>query len=100
MIVLPILIVSWLKSGTKEDLKNDAWIIGGVFTFMAVPISLWDITQHLVHYNKPHLQKYIIRYVLTTVNFQKYCQYNTSFQILILTILEYCGWFQFTPLML
>ncbi|KAG8190546.1 hypothetical protein JTE90_004121 [Oedothorax gibbosus] len=28
---------------------------------MALPITFWEITQHLVHYNKPYLQRHIIR---------------------------------------
>ena len=59
VIVLPILIISLWHS--LHDLKLEVWIIGGLFTLMALPISLWDITQHLVHYTKPYLQKYIIR---------------------------------------
>jgi len=27
---------------------------------MALPISFWEITQHMVHYTKPSLQKHII----------------------------------------
>jgi len=59
VIVLPILIVSLWQS--LHDLKFEVWIVGGLFSLMALPISLWDITQHLVHYTKPYLQKYIIR---------------------------------------
>lgn len=64
LIFLPLLILGLWKSGKSAgefDVKFDVWLIGGIFTIMAVPISLWDITQHLVHYNKPHMQKYIIR---------------------------------------
>jgi len=28
---------------------------------MALPISFWDITQHLAHFTKPYLQKHIVR---------------------------------------
>lgn len=59
VVVLPLIILNMLASGL--DLKVEVRIISGLFTMLAVPISLWDITQHLVHYNKPHLQKYIIR---------------------------------------
>lgn len=62
VIVLPILIVSLWQS--LHDLKFEVWIVGGLFSLMALPISLWDITQHLVHYTKPYLQKYIIRWFL------------------------------------
>ncbi len=59
LVALPLLILNlWNKD---YNIKFQVWIVGGVFTLMAVPVSLWDITQHLVHYTKPHLQKYIIR---------------------------------------
>ena len=60
MILLPVLILSLWKNENYQ-IEFDLWLIGGLFTILAVPISLWDITQHLVHYNKPHMQKYIIR---------------------------------------
>uniref|UniRef100_A0AAX7U6A5 Transmembrane protein 184C n=1 Tax=Astatotilapia calliptera TaxID=8154 RepID=A0AAX7U6A5_ASTCA len=40
---------------------NKAWFIAGIFVFMTIPISLWGILQHLVHYTQPELQKPIIR---------------------------------------
>lgn len=40
-----------------------AWLIGGIFVFMAIPITLWEIVQHLINYTKPKLQKHIIRWV-------------------------------------
>lgn len=48
----------------KSDLSItiEVWIIGSLFVILAIPISLWDITHHLVHFTKPHMQKYIIRY--------------------------------------
>jgi len=76
VVVLPLLIVNLWKSG-KYTIKFEVWIIGGLFTILAVPISLWDITQHLVHYNKPHMQKYIIRYKLKKKNSKLYLQLVT-----------------------
>ncbi|KZS09946.1 transmembrane protein 184C [Daphnia magna] len=60
VIFLPLLILTLWKSN-EYSIRFEVWLIGGLFTLLAVPISLWDITQHLVHYNKPHMQKYIIR---------------------------------------
>lgn len=40
---------------------SKAWFIAGVFVFLTIPISLWDILQHLVHYTQPELQRPIIR---------------------------------------
>ena len=36
-------------------------IVGGVFVLMALPISLWDITQHVAHESAPHLQRHVVR---------------------------------------
>ena len=59
VVLLPILIVNAVNNGFK---KNDqGTLIGGVFVMMALPISFWQITQHMVHYTKPSLQKHIIR---------------------------------------
>lgn len=41
---------------------EDGWpIIAGLFAFAATISSLWHITKHLVYFNKPYLQKYIVR---------------------------------------
>uniref|UniRef100_A0A673BU55 Transmembrane protein 184C n=1 Tax=Sphaeramia orbicularis TaxID=375764 RepID=A0A673BU55_9TELE len=40
---------------------SKAWFIAGVFVFLTIPVSLWGILQHMVHYTQPELQKPIIR---------------------------------------
>lgn len=45
----------------QASLHKKAWFIAGIFVFMTIPISLWGILQHLVHYTQPELQKHIIR---------------------------------------
>lgn len=52
-----LILFSILQVGTH----NKAWFIAGIFVFMTIPISLWGILQHLVHYTQPELQKPIIR---------------------------------------
>ncbi|KFM70155.1 Transmembrane protein 184C, partial [Stegodyphus mimosarum] len=59
LIVLPLCAVKFQQNGTSPHMQ--AWFTGGVFVLMALPITFWEITQHLVHYNKPYLQRYIIR---------------------------------------
>ena len=40
----------------------DKWsIVASVFVISALLSSFWQITQHLVYFNKPYLQKYIVR---------------------------------------
>ncbi|KAL1282168.1 hypothetical protein QQF64_000971 [Cirrhinus molitorella] len=59
LVVLPLCIWELQKSGVSTP--NKAWFIAGIFVFMTIPISLWGILQHLVHYTQPELQKPIIR---------------------------------------
>ncbi|KAL0273038.1 UNVERIFIED_CONTAM: hypothetical protein PYX00_005814 [Menopon gallinae] len=59
VILLPCLIVNAYRKGFKKS--NQGELIGGLFVMMALPVSLWEIIQHMVHYNKPYLQKHIIR---------------------------------------
>lgn len=59
IIVVPLLIVNSVKDGFQ---RNDQLIlIGGLFVLSAVPISIWHIIQHVIHFTKPILQKHIIR---------------------------------------
>lgn len=36
-------------------------LIAAVFSISAILSSIWQITRHLIYYNKPYLQKYIVR---------------------------------------
>ena len=45
-----------------EDIGAGVWpIIAGIFAIIATGFSIYEIHQHLIHYNKPYLQKYIVR---------------------------------------
>lgn len=59
LVVLPFCVLELQRSGISTPKK--AWFIAGIFVFMTIPISLWGILQHLVHYTQPELQKPIIR---------------------------------------
>lgn len=59
LVVLPLCI--WQLQKLEVGIHNKAWFIAGIFVFMTIPISLWGILQHLVHYTQPELQKPIIR---------------------------------------
>lgn len=44
--------------------RGSVWpTVAGLFAWLALFISIWEIAHHLMHYNKPYLQKYVIRYV-------------------------------------
>lgn len=59
IVVLPLCV--WELQKSEVGTHNKAWFIAGIFVFMTIPISLWGILQHLVHYTQPELQKPIIR---------------------------------------
>uniref|UniRef100_A0A3P8UK20 Transmembrane protein 184C n=1 Tax=Cynoglossus semilaevis TaxID=244447 RepID=A0A3P8UK20_CYNSE len=60
LVVLPLCI--WELQKSQVGTHNKAWFIAGIFVFMTIPISLWGILQHLVHYTQPELQKPIISF--------------------------------------
>lgn len=50
------------QSPDISDGTTSAWpIVAGVFAFLALIVSLWEIIQHAIHFNKPYLQKYVVR---------------------------------------
>lgn len=59
IIVVPLLIVNSVKDGFQQN--DQLILIGGLFVLSAVPISIWHIIQHVIHFTKPILQKHIIR---------------------------------------
>ncbi|XP_067301496.1 transmembrane protein 184C-like [Pseudorasbora parva] len=58
-VALPLCV--WELRRAEVGTHTKAWFIAGVFVCMTIPISLWGILQHLVHYTQPELQKPIIR---------------------------------------
>jgi hypothetical protein len=61
VVLLPLIVGNALKNSFDASDPSTYTLIGGVFVLMALPISFWDITQHLVFYSKPFLQKHIVR---------------------------------------
>uniref|UniRef100_A0A1A9WHJ7 Transmembrane protein 184C n=1 Tax=Glossina brevipalpis TaxID=37001 RepID=A0A1A9WHJ7_9MUSC len=59
IIVVPLLIVNSVKDGFSG--KDQLILIGGLFVLSAVPVSIFHIIQHVIHFTKPILQKHIIR---------------------------------------
>lgn len=59
LVALPLCIMELNKHGAQTHVEG--WFVGGLFVMMALPISLWGILQHLIHYTQPHLQRHIIR---------------------------------------
>ncbi|KAK7871631.1 hypothetical protein R5R35_001818 [Gryllus longicercus] len=59
IVLLPFLVAKAVKNGFKK--QDQGVLFGSIFVMMALPISLWEIIQHMIHYTKPYLQKHIIR---------------------------------------
>lgn len=59
LIVVPWLIVYTVKDGFTR--KDQLILIGGLFVITSVPLCIWHILQHMLHFTKPSLQKPIIR---------------------------------------
>lgn len=59
LVLIPLLVLQAINDGTKKN--SSSYTIAGIFVLMAVPISIWEIVMHTLHYTKPRLQKYIIR---------------------------------------
>ena len=58
VVVLPLLIY---ERNRNYSSRVEAWFVGGLFVMATLPVSMYGIIQHALHYSKPHLQKYIIR---------------------------------------
>ncbi|XP_059061904.1 transmembrane protein 184C [Achroia grisella] len=59
VVLVPILVAHSIKNGFRKS--DQGALIAGGFVLLALPISIWQITQHIFHYTKPSLQKHIIR---------------------------------------
>lgn len=59
LIVVPWAIVYTVKDGFTK--KDQLILVGGLFVLTSVPLCIWHILQHMLHFTKPILQKPIIR---------------------------------------
>ena len=59
IIVVPFLVIEFQAHEVEKYWQ--AWFIGGLFVLLTIPISMWGIIQHLIHYTEPFLQRHIIR---------------------------------------
>lgn len=59
LIFVPLFLVHSVQDGFNKH--DQEILVAAVFVFLAIPISLWEIIQHVIHYSQPKLQKHIIR---------------------------------------
>lgn len=59
LVFVPLFLVKSLEDGFNK--RDQEILIAGIFVWVAIPLSLWEIIQHVIHYTQPKLQKHIIR---------------------------------------
>lgn len=59
LIFVPLFVAKSVRDGFNK--RDQEILIGGVFVMLALPISIWEIIQHVIHFTQPKLQKHIIR---------------------------------------
>ena len=56
---IPAMVVVYKHEG--NNVRTRLWLIGGLFVFLSIPISLQLILLHLINYTEPKLQRHIVR---------------------------------------
>ncbi|XP_072040979.1 transmembrane protein 184C-like [Amphiura filiformis] len=59
LLIIPVLIYELVRN--VADFSILIWFLAGMATIFAVPISLWGILNHLLHFTQPALQRKILR---------------------------------------
>lgn len=59
LVLVPLFLIKSIEDGFNK--REQEILIAGVFVWIAIPISLWEIIQHVINYTQPRLQKHIIR---------------------------------------
>lgn len=59
LVFVPYFLVKSIENGFKK--RDQEILIAGIFAWIAIPLSLWEIILHVIHYTQPKLQKHIIR---------------------------------------
>ncbi|CAH1098686.1 unnamed protein product [Psylliodes chrysocephalus] len=59
LVFVPLFLIKSLEDGFNKH--DQEILIGGIFVWVAIPLSFWEIIQHIIHYVQPKLQKHVIR---------------------------------------
>lgn len=91
IVLVPILIAHSINNGFKKS--DQGTLVGGGFVLLALPISVWQIIQHIVHYTKPSLQKHIIRFVILYFSYLLYFLHGLVKRSLLSDMLDFGHYF-------
>lgn len=67
LIFLPLFLTKSVRDGFNR--RDQEIFVGGIFVMLALPISIWEIIQHVIHFTEPKLQKHIIRYLFIAFHY-------------------------------
>lgn len=59
LVFIPLFIAKSVKDGFNRT--DQEIFVGGIFVIVALPISFYEIIQHVIHFTQPKLQKHVIR---------------------------------------
>jgi len=68
--LVTLTIVAFIPLGVVELVRHRSevpvvgWFVGGIFVALAVPLTVWEVSMHLDNYNRPALQRPVIRILL------------------------------------
>ncbi|XP_054981918.1 transmembrane protein 184C-like [Sorex araneus] len=60
-VVVTVPLGVWYLRKQEVSVHTKVWFIAGIFVLFTIPVTLWEILQHLVHYTRPELQRPIMR---------------------------------------
>jgi len=61
ILVMCVILPFFVWEMRDQGVKREVLFVGGLFTCLTLPLSLWGILQHLIHFTKPEFQRHIIR---------------------------------------
>lgn len=78
-VVTPLIVYNTVKDGFEK--KDQLILIGSLFVFCALPISVFHFMQHLKHFNQPVLQVFFIGHEETHKLLNLFRYRNISFEL-------------------
>ncbi|KAK7798387.1 hypothetical protein U0070_013846, partial [Myodes glareolus] len=84
LILVPLCV--WELQKLKVGIHTKAWFIAGIFLLLTIPVSLWGILQHLVHYNLKISNSFSSSVLLSTLGYGR----NAAFSVQTRSIAIHC----------